>query len=363
MSEHRCGARIAPLQRDLACVVALGEHTHQRAAVHHHQRANLVVGQKLQRLENAGVGTHVPQRALRASAAVQTLVSCALPPSSPGCGLAYTNGRRLQGWLSPGPRARRGHANMRVCPQLRNPARPNAAHHTRHRRQDRADPGAPRSGWPWPASSPWAAALCSTNNSASGSSSPATAPGGAARVLPTACRTSGCRIARPPAAMRSSCTACGCRSHAPTRRCCCTCTARAGTCAAARRACAACTNWALPCWASTTAASAAAAPACLPRQWPAKTPAPPGPGWRRKTPGAPRFVFGHSLGGAIAVQLAATVDDEAGLIVENSFPSIPDVVRTFKWGWLPVGRADHAEAGRRRAHRRRGCAGAGGAWQ
>ncbi len=56
-----------------------------------------------------------------------------------------------------------------------------------------------------------------------------------------------------------------------------------------------------------------------------------------QAPDALRFIFGHSLGGAIAVQLAATVDDEAGLIVENSFSSIPDVVRTFKWGWLPVG--------------------------
>ncbi|MEI0548674.1 alpha/beta hydrolase, partial [Klebsiella sp. 72742] len=54
-------------------------------------------------------------------------------------------------------------------------------------------------------------------------------------------------------------------------------------------------------------------------------------------PGTPRYVFGHSLGGAIAVQLAAEVSDEAGLIVESSFPSIPEVVRTFKWGWLPVG--------------------------
>ena len=50
-----------------------------------------------------------------------------------------------------------------------------------------------------------------------------------------------------------------------------------------------------------------------------------------------RYVFGHSLGGAIAVQLAAAVDDEAGLIVENTFPSIPAVVQTFKWGWLPLG--------------------------
>jgi uncharacterized protein len=54
-------------------------------------------------------------------------------------------------------------------------------------------------------------------------------------------------------------------------------------------------------------------------------------------PGLPRYVFGHSLGGALAVQLAAEVHDEAGLIVESSFPSIPDVVRTMAWGWLPVG--------------------------
>ncbi|MDR7332848.1 alpha/beta fold hydrolase [Roseateles asaccharophilus] len=53
-------------------------------------------------------------------------------------------------------------------------------------------------------------------------------------------------------------------------------------------------------------------------------------------PGARRFIFGHSLGGAIAVNLASQVGDEAGLIVEGSFTSIPDVVSTFRWGWLPV---------------------------
>ena len=53
-------------------------------------------------------------------------------------------------------------------------------------------------------------------------------------------------------------------------------------------------------------------------------------------PQAPRFVFGHSLGGAIAGHLAHEVHDEAGLIVEGGFPSIAEVVSTFKWGWLPV---------------------------
>ncbi|MDP4302266.1 alpha/beta fold hydrolase [Leptothrix discophora] len=57
----------------------------------------------------------------------------------------------------------------------------------------------------------------------------------------------------------------------------------------------------------------------------------------REHPGRRRTVFGHSLGGAIAVALAAQVDDEAGVIVEGTFTSIPDVVASFRWGWLPVG--------------------------
>jgi uncharacterized protein len=56
-----------------------------------------------------------------------------------------------------------------------------------------------------------------------------------------------------------------------------------------------------------------------------------------RSPDAPRYVFGHSLGGAIAVQLASQVDDEAGVLVEGSFTSVPDVVSSFKWGWLPLG--------------------------
>jgi uncharacterized protein len=62
--------------------------------------------------------------------------------------------------------------------------------------------------------------------------------------------------------------------------------------------------------------------------------------WRwlaQQRPAAQRYLFGHSLGGAIAVNLAAQVDDERGLIVEGSFPSIRDVWSTFKWGWVPIG--------------------------
>ena len=57
----------------------------------------------------------------------------------------------------------------------------------------------------------------------------------------------------------------------------------------------------------------------------------------REYPDRPRYIFGHSLGGAIAIELAAQVTDETGTLVEGSFTSIPDVVSSYKWGWLPLG--------------------------
>ena len=53
-------------------------------------------------------------------------------------------------------------------------------------------------------------------------------------------------------------------------------------------------------------------------------------------PNQPRYIFGHSLGGAIAIELATRVNDEHGTIVEGTFTSIPDVVSTMRWGWLPL---------------------------
>jgi alpha-beta hydrolase superfamily lysophospholipase len=50
-----------------------------------------------------------------------------------------------------------------------------------------------------------------------------------------------------------------------------------------------------------------------------------------------RYIFGHSLGGAIGIDLAAHVPDESGTIVESTFTSIADVASSFKWGWLPFG--------------------------
>ncbi len=58
----------------------------------------------------------------------------------------------------------------------------------------------------------------------------------------------------------------------------------------------------------------------------------------RQHPRSSRYVFGHSLGGAVAVRLAAEVADEAGLIVEGGFTSTADVLRSTRWGWLPVTR-------------------------
>ena len=56
----------------------------------------------------------------------------------------------------------------------------------------------------------------------------------------------------------------------------------------------------------------------------------------KKYPDRPRYIFGHSLGGPIAINLATEVDDESGTIVESTFTSIADVVDSSQWGWLPV---------------------------
>ena len=61
--------------------------------------------------------------------------------------------------------------------------------------------------------------------------------------------------------------------------------------------------------------------------------------WRwlaQRHPQATRYIYGHSLGGAIAVQLATLVDDAAGLIVEGTFTSIPEVIGSFNRGWRPL---------------------------
>jgi pimeloyl-ACP methyl ester carboxylesterase len=58
---------------------------------------------------------------------------------------------------------------------------------------------------------------------------------------------------------------------------------------------------------------------------------------RQQQPKQQRVIYGHSLGSAIAVHLAAEVDDEAGVVVEGGFTSVPDVFATMRFGWLPLG--------------------------
>ena len=52
-----------------------------------------------------------------------------------------------------------------------------------------------------------------------------------------------------------------------------------------------------------------------------------------------RYIYGHSLGGAVAIDLAAQVSREAegahGLIVESRFTSLPELVSEMGYGWLP----------------------------
>lgn len=52
-----------------------------------------------------------------------------------------------------------------------------------------------------------------------------------------------------------------------------------------------------------------------------------------------RFIYGHSLGGAIAIDLASSLDDGAearGLIVESSFTTLADIAKSLSYPWLPL---------------------------
>jgi alpha-beta hydrolase superfamily lysophospholipase len=51
-----------------------------------------------------------------------------------------------------------------------------------------------------------------------------------------------------------------------------------------------------------------------------------------------RIIYGHSLGGAVAIELATHVKpgEAAGLITEATFTSISEMIKTSQWGFLPV---------------------------
>ncbi len=72
-------------------------------------------------------------------------------------------------------------------------------------------------------------------------------------------------------------------------------------------------------------------------------------GWERlvqlQPDAAKRFIYGHSLGGAVAVDLAVKLSTPGnpgalparGLIIESSFTSLADMARAVSLPWLPVG--------------------------
>jgi alpha-beta hydrolase superfamily lysophospholipase len=56
-----------------------------------------------------------------------------------------------------------------------------------------------------------------------------------------------------------------------------------------------------------------------------------------RAPDKPRYIVGHSLGGAIATELAVRRHDAAGVVLEATFTSIRDMIAHTAWSFLPVG--------------------------
>jgi alpha-beta hydrolase superfamily lysophospholipase len=56
----------------------------------------------------------------------------------------------------------------------------------------------------------------------------------------------------------------------------------------------------------------------------------------KMSPQSKHFVFGHSLGAAMATHLALKYPDTTGLILEAPFTSIPDMIKVTRWGFLPL---------------------------
>ena len=95
--------------------------------------------------------------------------------------------------------------------------------------------------------------------------------------------------------------------------------------------------WGSRCSRSTTAASAGATASCRRRR---SAYADAQAAWQHLRLLEPdrnrRFVYGHSLGGAVAIDLATRNDDVAGLIVESTFTSMSDMAEAMGYGNLPI---------------------------
>ena len=137
--------------------------------------------------------------------------------------------------------------------------------------------------------------------------------------------------------------------QAPTRRRSSTCTASAGASATTCSGSPAGASSASTCSRSTTAASAAATATC-PRK--SQIYADARAAWnelaRREPRAELRFIYGHSLGAAVALELGANVDNAAGVIAEAGFTSIADIVAE---SYAPLEPPGLAEVRRARAAR------------
>lgn len=58
----------------------------------------------------------------------------------------------------------------------------------------------------------------------------------------------------------------------------------------------------------------------------------------RRAPGSKRYIYGHSLGGAMAMELASSPDakDAAGLVMESAFTSVSEMQQFTAYNWIPL---------------------------
>jgi len=57
---------------------------------------------------------------------------------------------------------------------------------------------------------------------------------------------------------------------------------------------------------------------------------------QKLAPRSPHYVYGHSLGGAVAIEIARNNPGVAGLILEATFTSMRDMAYQYAWSWLPI---------------------------
>ncbi len=58
----------------------------------------------------------------------------------------------------------------------------------------------------------------------------------------------------------------------------------------------------------------------------------------RRAPKSKRYIYGHSLGGAMAMELASSPDgkDAAGLVMESAFTSVSEMQQFTAYKWIPL---------------------------